>query len=242
MAIAEEIRLQKYLAAQGIASRRKAEDYIRAGRIKVDGKVVTEMGTRICPDTQIVHFDNRLVSRHASQKLLYVLLHKPRGYITTLSDPQGRPIITSLLTGINTRLFPVGRLDMDSEGALLMTNDGSLANKILHPKFETNKTYEALVKGRPLRGELSRLRAGIVIDGKRTWPAKIHFLKQYGSNSLFRIIIHEGRKHQIRKMFGAIEHPVIRLKRTAYGRLTLGTLKSGSYRFLSSEEVKKIFL
>lgn len=242
MALKEKIRLQKFLALSGVASRRKAEEFIKSGRVRVDGKVVTEMGVRINPDSQVVHCDNRLIEAAGKEARVYILLNKPGGYVTTVSDPQGRPIVTSLLKDITVRVYPVGRLDLDTEGALLMTNDGELAHKILHPKFETNKTYEALVKGVPSRHKIDRLEKGIMIEGKKTWPARIMFVKQKEQATLFRIIIHEGRKRQIRKMFQAIAHPVLHLKRTAYGQLSLGSLKSGSYRFLSTNELKKIFL
>jgi len=242
MALKEGIRLQKFLAMNGISSRRKAEEIIKSGRVRVDGVVVTEMGVRIDPNTQKIHCDNQLLDPAGEQEAVYILLNKPRGYVTTASDPQGRPIVTSLLKNVKQRVYPVGRLDLDTEGALLMTNDGELAHKILHPKFETNKTYEALVEGMPSRRKINSLRKGIVIEGKKTWPAMVTLVKQKEQTSLFRITVHEGRKRQIRKMFRAISHPVLRLKRTAYGRLTLGSLKSGSYRFLSLNEVKKIFL
>ena len=242
MALKEKIRLQKFLAISGVASRRKAEEIIKSGRVRVDGKVVTEMGVRINPDTQVVHCDNRLIEAAGKEANVYILLNKPGGYVTTVSDPQGRPIVTSLLKDITARVYPVGRLDLDTEGALLMTNDGELAHKILHPKFETNKTYEVLVKGVPSRHKIDSLKKGIMLEGKKTWPARIMFVQQKEQATLFKITIHEGRKRQIRKMFQAIAHPVLHLKRTAYGQLTLGSLKSGSYRFLSTNELKKIFL
>ncbi|MEE4164528.1 MAG: pseudouridine synthase [Desulfocapsaceae bacterium] len=242
MALKEGIRLQKYLASSGIASRRKAEEIIKSGRVRVDGTVITEMGVRVNPDLQVILCDGRRIRPRAKEEAVYILLNKPRGYVTTVSDPQGRPVVTSLLKDIPARVYPVGRLDLDTEGALLMTNDGGLAHKILHPRFETNKTYEALVEGIPSPREIKRLRQGIIIDGKKTWPAVITLVKQKERTALYRVTIHEGRKRQIRKMFGAIAHPVRHLKRTAYGRLTLGSLKSGSYRFLSAEELKKIFL
>lgn len=235
------VRLQKFLAQGGVASRRKAETMIRAGRISIDGIVVTEMGVTVNPETQQVRCDGRIVEPDKEQSI-YILLNKPRGYVTTLSDPQGRPIVSSLINDVKTRVFPVGRLDLDSEGALLMTNDGNLAQKITHPSHETTKTYETLVKGSPDKASLSRLQQGIMLDGRKTWPARITLIKRKEQSSLYRVIIHEGRKRQIRLMFQAIGHPVIRLKRTAYGKLTLGSLKSGSYRFLTSNELKKVFL
>ncbi len=242
MALKTGIRLQKFLAASGLASRRGAEEMIRSGRVRVDGKVVTEMGIRVDPDIQAVHCDGRRIDPAEKEENVYILLNKPKGYVTTVSDPQGRPIVTSLLKNITARVYPVGRLDLDTEGALLMTNDGALAHKVLHPRFETNKTYEVLVEGIPSAQKIKNLRKGIIIDGKKTWPAGITLVKQKERTALFRVIIHEGRKRQIRKMFEAIAHPVLQLKRTAYGRLTLGSLKSGSYRFLNPDELKKIFL
>ena len=242
MALKEETRLQKFLASSGVASRRRAEEMIRSGRVRVDGKVVTEMGIRINPDTQVVHCDGRRIDPARKEDNVYILLNKPKGYVTTVSDPQGRPTVTSLLKDVAIRVYPVGRLDLDTEGALLLTNDGELAHKVLHPRFETSKTYEVLVAGIPPAQKIAGLRKGVIIDGKKTWPAVITLVKQKEQTSLYRVIIHEGRKRQIRKMFDAIAHPVLHLKRTAYGRLTLGSLKSGSYRFLSPAEVKKIFL
>ena len=241
MALKETIRLQKYLASCGVASRRKAEEMILAGRISVDGVTVTEMGVQVHPESQKVCCDNKQVSPTGAAPV-YILLNKPKGYVTTLSDPQGRPVVTALLKNVRARVFPVGRLDLNTEGALLLTNDGDLAHKILHPKFETNKTYEALVKGSPSVNHINELKKGIMLEGKKTWPAAITFIKQKERSSLFRITIHEGRKRQVRKMFQAIGHPVLNLKRTAYGQLKLGSLKSATYRFLTPRELKKIFL
>ncbi len=241
MALTMQVRLQKYLAQSGIASRRKAEEMIRDGRVRVDGRIVTEMGLKIDPDSQYVQCDNKKVGP-LEQPLVYILLNKPRGYLTTLSDPQGRPIVTSLLNNISTRVFPVGRLDLDTEGALILTNDGELAQKILHPSHETTKSYEALVQGIPAKSKIKTLETGIELEGRKTWPAQISLIKRKEQNTLFRITIHEGRKRQIRKMFQAVGHPVIALKRVAYGKLALGSLKIGSYRFLSTKELEKIFL
>ncbi|PIE65283.1 MAG: pseudouridine synthase [Desulfobacterales bacterium] len=241
MAIEQKIRLQKYLAASGIASRRKAEEMIRNGTVSVDGIIITEMGVKIDPLRQKICVDN-LVIAPQKKKPIYLLLNKPRGFVTTLSDPQGRPIVSSLIKAIDRRLFPVGRLDIDTEGALLMTDDGALANKILHPRFETTKTYEALVRGRPSRSRLSRLESGVILDGRRTSPAHLRVITKKRSTSLLQITIHEGRKRQVRKMFQSIGHPVLNLKRLAYGKLKLGSLKSGHYRLLEPDDIKKIFL
>lgn len=234
------IRLQKYLAQCGLASRRKAEEMITTGLISVDGKVVTEMGVSITPGVNHVKYAGKEVN--AKEKLVYYLLNKPKGYVTTLSDPQGRPIVTSLIKEGGARLFPVGRLDLDTEGALIMTNDGELAQKIQHPSNETNKTYEALVRGCPGKERLSLLEKGIDLEGKMTAPALIAVLSSKGKNCLLKMTIHEGRKRQVKKMFSLIGHPVLHLKRTAYGTLTIGSLPIGSYRQLNSADLKKIFL
>ncbi len=234
------IRLQKYLASSGVCSRRKAEEHIKAGRVKVDGVVITEMGFTLVPGEKQVFFDGKTVS--PSETHVYYLLNKPSGYVTTLSDPQGRPVVTSLLKGVKERLFPVGRLDLDTEGALLLTNDGALAQKIQHPSYNTNKSYEALVKGNPSKEKVQKLEKGILLEGKMTSPAKVQFLAKKGRNHLMKITIHEGRKRQIKKMFEFIDHPVLHLKRTAYGRLTLGTLGKGQCKRLNPADLKKIFL
>jgi len=236
----ESIRLQKYLAQCGLASRRKAEQLIAQGFISVDGKVVREMGISISPGINLVTFKGEPLE--LQEEIVYYLLNKPKGYVTTLSDPQGRPIVTSLIKERGIRLFPVGRLDLDTEGALIMTNDGQLAQKIQHPSNETNKTYEALVTGMPRKEKITLLENGIPIEGKMTSPAKIAILSAKGHNSLLKITIHEGRKRQVKKMFSNIGHPVLHLKRIAYGKLTLGNLPTGSYRKLSSLDLRKIFL
>lgn len=169
--MASPLRLQKFLARCGIASRRKAEEYIAQGRVQIDGKVVTSMGQQVTPGKEKVYFDGKEVV--AEEHFIYILLNKPKGYVTTLSDPQGRPIVTSLLSGIQERVYPVGRLDLDTEGALLLTNDGDLAQAILHPSHEVTKTYEAEVKGHPGAGAIQRLEKGIVLEEKMTAPAKI---------------------------------------------------------------------
>ncbi len=236
----EQIRLQKYLAQCGICSRRKAEEHILHGRVKIDGKIIKKLGTRITPGVHRIHFNNREIRPESNS--VYYLLNKPAGYITTLSDPQGRPVVTSLLKDVKERLFPVGRLDLDTEGALLLTNDGGLAQKIQHPKYHTKKTYEVLVKGHPSADRLRQLEKGILLEGKITAPARLRQLAEKGRNSLVEITIHEGRKRQVKKMFACIDHPVLQLKRTAYGKLALGNLPSGRYRQLNSSDLKKIFL
>ena len=232
-------RLQKVLAKAGVASRRRAEELIRQGKVRVDGKVVTEMGTKVDPETQNIECDGvALVSR---EEKVYILLNKPTGYLSTVDDPQGRPIVTDLLKNIAERVYPVGRLDLNTEGALLLTNDGELSQKILHPSHEVNKTYVAKVKGVPGKKKLDALSKGIELEGRKTWPARIKVLKTEAQSTVIQIIIHEGRKRQVRKMFEAIGHPVLALKRTAYGQLELGGLGPGKYRFLAPRDIKFIF-
>lgn len=233
-------RLQKILAGAGIASRRRAEELIRQGRVAVDGKVVTEMGIKVDPARQIITCDGKTVQ---AQKKIYLLLNKPAGYVTTLHDPQGRPIVTDLLADIRgrKRLFPVGRLDIDTRGALILTNDGDFAHRILHPSHEVRKTYIAVVQGHPGRKHLRRLEQGIRLDGQRTAPATVEVVERKPATAKIRICIHEGKKRQVKKMLASIGHPVLSLKRVAYGSLKLGNLPSGRYRYLNKEEIKKIF-
>lgn len=236
----EPVRLQKYLAQCGIASRRKAEELIAAGKVSVDGQVTTEMGVLVTPGLQKITCMGKMVAER--EQFVSYLLNKPNGYVTTLADPQGRPVVTELLKNVGVRLFPVGRLDLDTEGALILTNDGNLAQKIQHPSHETNKTYEALVRGIPDDYDIRLLQEGILLEGKPTSPARLKMLNRQGPNCLMEIIIHEGRKRQVKKMFSHIGHPVLKLKRTAYGKLQLGNLQTGRYRLLNSADLKKIFL
>ena len=240
MAMRDPLRLHKYLSQCGIASRRKAEELIQQGKVQVNGRTVTDMGIKIIPEENIITCDGFAVVPQT--KMLYILLNKPKGYVTTMADPQGRPIVTSLLKDIHERLFPVGRLDIDTEGALILTNDGNLAQKIQHPSHETTKTYEAMVAGHPHRSQLAQLEKGIVLEGKLTAPAKVFARKTTQHSTLIEIIIHEGRKRQVRKMFEAINHPVLHLKRIAYGKLFLHKLPIGKYRILGPRDIENIFL
>lgn len=232
-------RLQKILARAGIASRRGAEELILAGRVEVDGRIVTQLGTKVDAQLARIRVDGREI---APEKKIYLLLNKPAGYITTLSDPQGRKRVTDLVRDIPERIFPVGRLDQDTEGALVMTNDGAFAHSILHPSREIKRTYEALVNGRPSREALARLRAGIELDGTCTFPAELHILRQQAQQTLIEVIIHEGRKRQVRRMFQEVGHRVLHLRRTAYGKLRLNNLPLGRYKILNTTDIKQIFL
>jgi len=235
------LRLHKYLAQCGVASRRQAETLIAAGRVSVDGEVVSEQGWLVDPESQRVTCDGREVRPAA--KLVYILLNKPKGYVTTTRDPQGRPTVLTLLPPMRERLFPVGRLDLDSEGALLLTNDGAFAHRVLHPSFHSEKTYEAVVRGRPGDSALQRLAHGLILDDGPTAPCSIRLLTTLPSgNSRVRIVLHEGRKRQVKRMLAAVGHPVVALRRTAYGRLRLDGLAVGTYRFLAADDLNKFFL
>ncbi|MBA3013449.1 MAG: rRNA pseudouridine synthase [Proteobacteria bacterium] len=234
-----EERLQKILAKAGICSRRAAEDFIRQGRVYVDGRPITEMGHKFDPDTHRITVDGHPLQ--LAEKKITVLLNKPKGYVTTMSDPQGRPIVSSLVKAVGLRLFPVGRLDIDTEGALLMTNDGELAQHLLHPKFEINRTYQAVIRGLISQETIKNLEHGILLDGQQTWPAKISIHHTSEKTTTVQCVIHEGRKRQVRRMFETVGHPVIALKRLAYGNLRLGTLPLGAYRLLSTKDLERLF-
>lgn len=233
-----EERLQKILAKAGIASRRAAEEIIVQGRVTVDGRVVTKLGEKADPLLQRIEVDGKPLA--SAEEKVYLLLNKPKGFVTTMHDPQGRPIAASLLHGVTARVYPVGRLDMDSEGALLFTNDGDFAHRILHPKHGVNKTYQVRVAGRPTTQSLKKLAGGVEIDGRRTWPAQLKVLRHEPESTVVAITIHEGRKHQVRLMFAAIGHPVLTLKRTAYGDLQLGDLPSGKFLLLGKNDLKRM--
>ncbi len=232
-------RLQKILAQAGVCSRRAAEELIRTGQVTVDGEVVTEMGLKVDSKTQKIVAKGQPIG--FSEKKVYVLLNKPEGFVTTLDDPQGRPIVTSLVKKIPERLFPVGRLDFESKGALILTNDGDLAQRVQHPSFEVNKTYVARVTGKPTAAELAQLENGVEIEGQLTAPATLKVRKSTPKESVIEITIHEGRKRQIRKMFTAIGHHVNELTRIAYGNLKLGSLSPGKFRYLSQADIARIF-
>lgn len=232
-----EERLQKVLAARGIASRRAAEELIREGRVMVNGRVVAELGTKVDPELAAIKVDGRLL-RHP--RPTYLLLNKPRGYLTTAHDPEGRRTVFDLLD-LRERVFPVGRLDMDSEGVLLLTNDGELANRIAHPRYRIDKEYHALVEGRPVERALDTLRrGGVAVDGGYTSPATVEILGPEGPHTWLKIVIHEGRKHQVRQMFAEIGHAVRRLRRVRLGPLTLAGLAPAAYRPLTAAELTRL--
>jgi pseudouridine synthase len=229
-----ETRLQKYLAECGVASRRKSEEYILEGRVKVNGKVITELGTKVKKGDR-VEFDGKLVNKE--ERLVYIMLHKPEGCVTTVTDQFERHTVMDYID-IEERIFPVGRLDYDTSGLLLLTNDGELTYKLTHPKHNITKTYIATVENKPSKEEMQRFSKGLIIDGYKTSPAKI-FVAKHHENGLvsLKIQIKEGRNRQVRKMCEEIGCPVRYLKRIATGRLVLGTLKKGDYRELTTDEV-----
>jgi len=230
-------RLQKVLAKAGISSRRKCESLIRSGRVKVNGQPVRELGFKVDPARDRIEVDGRPVRIETP---VYIMINKPRGYICTVYDPQGRPKITDLVSSIPQRIYPVGRLDYDTEGLLILTNDGDLAYALTHPKHEITKTYLARVTGRPSNRDLHHLRRGIMLSDGPTAPARVKVLQREANTTLLKVSIHEGRKRQIRRMFAAIGHPVLELKRIAVGPITLGELPPGAFRHLTQEEVEKL--
>lgn len=232
-----EERLQKFLAAAGVASRRKAEELIKAGHVTVNGEVVTELGVRVDPKKDTVAYRGKEVSMK-DVKMVYIMLHKPVGYVTTAKEQFKRPGVMDLVKDIPERIFPVGRLDYDTSGLLLLTNDGDLTYKLTHPKHDIDKTYHAKLFGTPDLMDLQMFRRGVFVENKRTKPAKIQVLDSGERYSVCEIIIHEGRNRQVRKMCEAIKHPVAQLQRVATGDLQLKDLQKGKYRHLTANEVK----
>lgn len=233
----ENTRLQKYIADCGVASRRKAEELIKQGRVKVNGTVVTEMGTKV-GDADLVEVDGKGIK--PENKKVYILLNKPAGYVTTAKDQFGRPTVLDLLKGVRERVFPVGRLDYETTGLLILTNDGDFTYKMTHPKHEIEKTYVATIEGVPTNEEISRFEKGLMIDDYITAPAKLKILSQNNRKCVVEVTIHEGKNRQVRKMCETIGHPVLTLKRISLGKLSLGNLAEGSWRELSQQEVKSL--
>lgn len=231
-------RLQKILSQAGIASRREAETMITSGRVAVNGTVVTQLGAKADPGTDTITCDGKPV-KPASRKL-YILLYKPAGYMTTLKDPEGRPIVTDLLKGVGERVFPVGRLDYNTEGLLLLTNDGAWANNLAHPRHEVDKEYMVRVQGAVTGEQMNRLATGVELEDGITAPASVRVVHESDKNSWISITIHEGRFRQVRRMCSAVGLSVVRLKRVRYGSLELGTLKPGEYRLLTPREAEKL--
>jgi pseudouridine synthase len=237
-----EQRLQKLIAAAGIASRRHAEELIAAGRVTVNGEVIKEPGTKADPEKDYIKVNNKLINpRLKSREKTYVLLFKPKGYLSSVADPEGRPLVTELLPPALGKLHPVGRLDFNTEGLLLLTNDGDFTNYVTAARNQVEKVYEAKVKGVPTETAIQRLRRGVTFeDGTRTAPAKISKLDETQTNAWYEVSLHQGRNQQVRRMFELIGHSVLKLRRVRIGFLTDERMKPGSWRLLSPAEVAKL--
>jgi len=233
-----EIRLQKVIADAGVASRRKAEELITAGRVMVNGQVIRELGTRVDPEKDHVKVDGRHLKPAPPQT--FIMLNKPKGVISTLNDPEGRPTIKHLLHGVSLRIFPVGRLDFDTEGLMLLTNDGEIAQALLHPRYHVPKTYSVKVKGVLSDEQIGQLERGVSLDDGMTAPAMVKKMHKTEANSWIEITIHEGRKHQVKRMLEVVGHPVLKLERVRFGPLSLGDLPPGQFRFLTDREANAI--
>ena len=233
-----EERLQKVLARAGIASRRAAERLIVEGRVTVNGVPVTRLGTRVDPHKDAVKLDGKRIPL-PPLRCSYLILNKPRGCVTTLSDPQGRPSIADLLRGVGARVYPVGRLDFNTEGLLLLTDDGELARDLTHPRKGVPKTYLAKVRGEPTPQALAKLSRGIELAGRKTLPAQFRLVRP-ARNAWLEATLVEGRKHQVRRMLELIGHPVIKLRRTSFAGLKLGRLRAGELRPLRPDELERL--
>ena len=235
----EEIRLQKYMAISGIASRRKCEEYILQGKVKVNGKIITELGTKVIPSKDKIEFDEKILE--VKEKNIYILLNKPIGYVTTTKDQFGRDDVLDLVK-TKERIVPVGRLDMYTSGALILTNDGDFVYKVTHPKHEINKTYTVTLKGIIAKEEALKLQKGVDIGDYITKPAKVKILKTDEEKQISRleIVIHEGKNRQVRRMCEALGRKVLALHRTKIGEISVKDIELGKWRYLKKEEVEKL--
>lgn len=231
-------RLQKVMAHAGVASRRKSEEIILAGRVKVNGQVTKELGIKVSPSDK-VEVDGVPIYREEPR---YILLYKPRNYISAVADDKDRPVVTDLIRGIDERIYPVGRLDFDTTGLILLTNDGDFSNLMTHPSHEIDKVYIAKVEGIPTEADLKKLRSGVKVDGKKTSKAGAELISSNPANqtAVVELTIHEGWNHQVKKMFEAIKCPVMKLKRERFGFLDLTGLNAGEWRELNAFEVDKL--
>jgi pseudouridine synthase len=238
------IRLNKLLSSYGIASRRAADELIEQGRVQINGRAVTELGTKADPDRDDIRVDGRRLKTAPVKR--YLLMNKPVGVMSTRSDPQRRTTVVDLLSrgGLGGYFYPVGRLDYDSEGLIILTNDGAFAERMAHPRHELERTYEALVEGVPDERDLERLRKGVPIDGQRTLPAQVRVRRSHktrkGEQTVLEIVIREGRNRQVRKMCDSIAHPVARLRRVKFGAITDSKLRPGQFRDLTPAEMRRL--
>ncbi len=234
-----EERLQKILAQAGVASRRAAERMILDGRIRVNSEVVTELGTKADIEQDVIEVDGVVIG--SAEEKVYFAFYKPVGFLTTMKDPQGRPTVAQFLKDLGSRVYPVGRLDGDAEGLLLLTNDGDLAARLMHPRHHVSKTYRVKVRGVPSEDALRRLSAGTIMLGDRpAAPTEVYPIKTGPDRAWLKLVLHEGRHHQVKRMCSQIGHPVLKLKRTAFGPVELGRLKPGEVRPLKKDEVKAL--
>lgn len=229
------MRINKYIASCGVTSRRKADALIEEGRVKVNGRVLREPGYDVQPEDRVEVLGQEI---HREEKKVYYLLNKPVGYVTTTQDEKGRPTVLDLVPNEGIRLFPVGRLDCNTSGLLLLTNDGEAANRIMHPSHDLDKTYRAVVAGIMTRSKAQKLERGVDLGGFFTAPAKVELLRHNANSTVLDLTIHEGKNHQVRRMCKAVGHPVQMLDRIAIGRLVKGRLAVGGYRKLSPEEIR----
>ena len=235
----EKMRLQKFMALAGCGSRRKCEEWIADGQVRVNGAVASELGIKVDPDTDTVQFRGKTVQ--LEEKTVTVALNKPAGYITTSKDQFGRPNVCELIDLPGVRLYPIGRLDYQTTGLLLLTNDGELAYALTHPKHHIAKVYHGILKGKVQQEDIEKLQSGVTLDdGYVTRPALAKYLGPAGSHSRVEITVYEGKNHQVRRMARAVGHPVLRLRRVAVGSVRLGGLEEGAYRVLSQKEVQTL--
>lgn len=237
----EEIRLQKYMADCGVASRRKCEEYISNGLVKVNGKITTELGVKVNTREDIVEYNGKKLERSKESEKVYILLNKPIGYVTTAKDQFGRQTVLDLIKGIKQRIVPVGRLDMYTTGALILTNDGEFVYKVTHPKYEIEKTYVATVSGIIQTEAVEKLKSGVEIEDYITKPAKVKIIKIDYENriSKIEITIHEGKNREVRKMCETVGYKVIALHRSKMGNINVKDLKIGEWRYLKLDEIEK---
>lgn len=231
------MRINKYIASCGIASRRKAEELIIENRVKVNGKIINELSFQINEDKDKVEVDGKLIG--LEEELVYIMLNKPEGYVTTVKDQFDRKSVIDLVKDLGARVYPIGRLDYETSGLLILTNDGDLTYKLTHPKHEVDKTYVATVKGIPSQSEITNFEKGLYIEDYKTSPAKIKIVKKNieKNYAVCEIKIHEGRNRQVRKMCKAINHPVMNLRRKAMGKILLKDVEVGKYRYLTNDEI-----
>lgn len=231
-------RIQKILAQAGIASRREAERMVLAGRVRVNGKVIHTLGLKADPLKDAIKVDGKLLSGFEPKMIL--LLNKPRGYLATVRDPKGRPTVMDLLKHVKARVYPIGRLDLDAEGLLLLTNDGELANSLAHPRFSIPRAYLVKVGGVPEEKELARVRRGVMLEDGRARVVSCSILRQKEKNSWVQVVVTEGRNRLVKRIFSAIGHPVLKLKRIQFGPIQLGDLPFGHFRYLAPAEMAKL--